>query len=622
MTLNKLIDYLDAIRKGSMNAFIDPESFSGTEKELAEAVRTTIQDLVRKNEWYEAVLDAIPFPMSVTDMNMNWTFINRSTENMLNLSRADIMGKHCSNWGANICNTSNCGIHLLRKGVNFSLFEQGGGNFRTDVSYITTRTGEKIGHVEIVTDQTGIIKVNNYLHSEITKTASNLEKLAAGNLDLDYTTTEGDEHTKEVSGLFKLINTSMKQASDALSLMTSDAISLSKAVINGKLDTKADVSRHQGEFKKIVEGINNILDSVIIPVNEARKVSGEYANYNFASRVDETLNFSGDWMTFRDALNNIGIQISNLVGLINNNLLELALNAEKAAASIEEVTQGTQQITKNAGEVSNNSTIGEDGIIQVLKAMEDLNVTVAEVSRRAEEVSVTATKANEYAKTGVELAQKSESAMSEIKKSSIEAGEIVRDINHQMDEIGKIVRLISDIANQTNLLALNAAIEAARAGEAGRGFAVVASEVKSLALDSRRSAENITDMISALQNNAKKANEAMEHSSSTVETGSAALSETLGVFNQIATSIEDITRNATDVASSSEEQAASVEEVTASINEVSSLMQSTTKDAGNVEDVAKETSLAIEQIGGIVTRMNEIVDLVSKEMAKFRVNLK
>ncbi|WP_214036537.1 methyl-accepting chemotaxis protein [Methanospirillum sp.] len=401
--------------------------------------------------------------------------------------------------------------------------------------------------------------------------------------------------------------------------LVKDADSLSKAALEGQLDTRADATKHRGDFRKIVEGVNDTLDSVIIPVNEALRVSREYANSNFAARVDPALNVSGDWIEFKEALNNIGIQVSAAVELINKQLLDLASNAEEATASIEEVSAGAQQIAKNAGEVSGNSLRGEDGIHQVLKAMEDLNITVAEVSRRAEDVSSTATVANGFAKNGVELAQKTETAMEEIKHSSSEVEQIVKDINLQMDEIGKIVRLISDIANQTNLLALNAAIEAARAGEAGRGFAVVAAEVKSLAQDSRQSAENITDMITTLQTKAKKANEAMGHAGDTVNMGSAALSETLGAFEQIAASIDEITKDATDVASSSEEQAASVEEVTASINEVSSLVKNTAKEAGDAAAATQEASASIEQISKIIANVNQIAEIVAFEMAKFRI---
>jgi methyl-accepting chemotaxis protein len=399
--------------------------------------------------------------------------------------------------------------------------------------------------------------------------------------------------------------------------LVSDANLLAKAAVEGKLETRADASKHLGDFRKIVLGVNDTLDSVIVPVKEALRVSKEYSNYQFKARVDPSLKVAGDWIEFKNVLDDIGIQISAAVGIINSQVLNLASNAEEATASIEEVSAGAQQIAKNAGGVSDNAERGNEGIVQVLKAMEDLTITVSEVSQRAEQVSVTATQANEFSKMGIDLARRSETSMTEITRSSTEVDQIVKDINQQMEEIGKIVRLISDIANQTNLLALNAAIEAARAGEAGRGFAVVAAEVKSLAQDSRQSAENIADMISTLQDKAKKATIAMAMAGEKVEEGSKSLTETLGAFNKIASSIEDITRNAMDVASASEEQAASVEEVTASINEVSVLIVNTSTEAGNAAAATQEASASIEQISRIVTNVSGAVDSVSSEMAKF-----
>ncbi len=896
-------------------------------KKLVLSLKTENEEQIRLSTWYKSILDAIPFPMSVTDMNMNWTFINHATENMLNVTLNEVKGKHCSNWGANICSTDQCGIELLKKGVHYSIFEQSGGHFRTDVSYITTPEGDKIGHVEIVTDVTEIIKVKNYLRNEIEHTAQNLEKFSRGELDLDYSIEESDEHTRDVSELFIRINNSLRKGTGALSLMSDDthmlaqaavegklstradasrhqgeyrrvvegvnqtldavitplnvaadyvdkiskgtipeqitttyngdfniiknnlnncinavnllvtdvnvlskaaiegridtradatkhlgdfrkivegindtlstlvsfidkmplpimavdtgfgilymndmgasllgttkqeliskkcynqfktsdchtdncacaqamkkvslsssetdahplgmdleisysalpirnqngdvtgafefiqdqtssirlnrflkyeieeinrcltllaegntnvhrevgeadeytkdarvlflgindkveslaesinnlvrdAERLSNAAIEGKLDIRADASRHQGDFRKVVEGVNSTLDSVIIPVHEALRVSKEYANYKFNVRVDPSLNVAGDWIEFKEALNNIGIQVSAAVGLINRYLADLSSNAEEAAASIEEVSAGAQQVAKNAGGVSVNAEMGNDGISQVLRAMEDLTVTVGEVSQRAEHVSTSATQANQFSKIGIDLARKSETSMVGISESANEVDVIVQDINHQMDEIGKIVRLISDIASQTNLLALNAAIEAARAGEAGRGFAVVAAEVKSLAQDSRQSAENIADMISTLQGKAKSATIAMEKSGETVKEGSKSLAETLEAFDKIARSIEDITRNSMDVASASEEQAASVQEITASVNEVSSLVINTAKEAGDAAAATEEASASIEQIGKVVTNVSDIVETISQEMAKFVV---
>jgi len=89
-----------------------------------EAVRD-ISDLTEKTReadelslWYKSILDAVPFPISVTDEKMNWTFVNRATEAALGKNLGHIMGKHCSSWGANICNTENCGIALFKRGTN------------------------------------------------------------------------------------------------------------------------------------------------------------------------------------------------------------------------------------------------------------------------------------------------------------------------------------------------------------------------------------------------------------------------------------------------------------------------------------------------------------------------
>lgn len=620
---------IDQLRKkGVTESFFEWQGMSG--KQVTKPVMNargqqvgyveTVQDLTEQlNQiaYYESILDAVPMAITVTDLDSKWTFVNKAVEKMLNRSRRDLIGHPCNEWGANICNTDNCGVKRLKAGVENTMFEQDGGHYKVDCAYISNLKGEKVGHVEVVGDITGITKVSLYLREEVNHLADNLKKIGKGDINCTYDVTPPDEHTNEVAALFVAINESLKEATSAISLMIADAKMLSTAAVEGKLDTRADVSHHQGEYRTIVEGVNQTLDSVMSPVKEALRVSREYSNYQFRARIDPSLNMSGDWIEFKQALDNIGVQISAAVGLINQQLLALASNAEEATASIEEVSAGAQQIAQSAGGVSRNAELGNDGITQVLKAMEDLNITVGEVSQRAEQVSTAAVQANEYSKMGVDLARKSESSMTEITQSTTEVDTIVKEINTQMEEIGKIVRLISDIANQTNLLALNAAIEAARAGDAGRGFAVVAAEVKSLAQDSRKSAENIADMISSLQNKAQKASIAMTRAGETVAGGSKSLSETMGAFTRIDKSIDDITRNAMDVASASEEQAASVEEVTASIHEVSGLIISTSSEAGDAAAATEEASASIEQISKVVSNVSGIADSVSREMSKF-----
>ena len=111
-----------------------------------------------KIHWYESMLDALPYPLSVTDKNMNWTFINKVVEELQKVKRADIVGKHCSNWGANICNTPNCGITCLKNGCDHSFFEQWGLEFKVDTRYLLDRKGRPMGHIESVQDITFLKK--------------------------------------------------------------------------------------------------------------------------------------------------------------------------------------------------------------------------------------------------------------------------------------------------------------------------------------------------------------------------------------------------------------------------------------------------------------------------------
>jgi methyl-accepting chemotaxis protein len=166
---------------------------------------------------------------------------------------------------------------------------------------------------------------------------------------------------------------------------------------------------------------------------------------------------------------------------------------------------------------------------------------------------------------------------------------------------------------------LNAAIEAARAGEAGRGFAVVASEVKSLALESRQSAENISEMIEGLTKKTQAASDTMDKSVQVVREGGRALNETLEVFNKIIDSVNTISLQMDNVAKAAEQQAAAVEEITASINEVNTLVSGTAKDAVAAAAASEEAAAAIDQISEQITQVHSAAEKLNAETGKFTV---
>ncbi|HWQ63918.1 MAG TPA: methyl-accepting chemotaxis protein, partial [Methanospirillum sp.] len=485
---------------------------------------------------------------------------------------------------------------------------------------ILDRKNTVVRFIEIFSDMTAMRSLVDYVKRSVEDVQNNIDSLARGDTNFNVRILDADEHSKSAKEEFAKIGQAIDTARKAITHLVDDSNAMARAAIAGDLKFRSDSSVHEGDYREIIEGMNKTLDSINIPINESMKIAENYAHYNFTARFDTTIDVKGDWTQFKTELNNIGIQVSQAISLIQSSVENLVSSAEEANASIEEVLAGAHHITDNTGKVSQNADLGGEGIIQVLKAMEDLNQTVSSVSQKTESVSTASDETNLLAKGGITLAKQSEKSMGDITTSTGEVDSIVNGINAQMNEIGKIVRLISDIANQTNLLALNAAIEAARAGEAGRGFAVVAAEVKSLAQDSRKSAENIADMIETLQSKASQATEAMERSTKAVKEGSNALEETLSAFGKIADTIEKINQSIVEVASASEEQAASVQEVTASIHEVAGLVQNTSKEAGEAASATEEASISIDEISKIMNGVIHIVENISHEMTKFKVS--
>ncbi|MDD1729888.1 MAG: methyl-accepting chemotaxis protein [Methanospirillum sp.] len=388
---------------------------------------------------------------------------------------------------------------------------------------------------------------------------------------------------------------------------------------NGDLKTKIDAEGYEGEFLVMIRGINDLLDALINPLREAMRMVNEFAERNFSARYDENARVTGDFEKFKQALDHSGISVSGSLKVIQEQIEVLTANAEEANASTEEVAASTRAIAESSSVVSENAEKSNSGLIQILKAMDDLSATVNQVAVRTDEVSKLTTEADSLSQEGVTLARVAENGMEGITKSTQDSKQIIEDIRRQMEEIGKIVGLIRDISDQTGLLALNAAIEAARAGEAGLGFAVVADEVKTLAQETQASAENIATIIENLQKRSILASDAMEKTSAEVTAGGEALHDTLSSFTRIVELINTINHTAGDVAAATEEQAAAVQEITASIHEVGGLVGDTTKEAENSSRSTNDVAAAVNQISTVINNLNGIVEQVRNEVDSFRI---
>lgn len=312
--------------------------------------------------------------------------------------------------------------------------------------------------------------------------------------------------------------------------------------------------------------------------------------------------------------NDIGVR-ANLPG--NDELASIGKHFNRLLDKIETLIHGSQDKSKQLSGSTGNMHNQLEGVITQFHVQADHTATMAtsvqEMVSTINEISESTTIAVEgvqqaanNAQSGRQVVRTTVQNISELSSTLANSQTSINSLNEHVDKIGGAVNIIQEIAEQTNLLALNAAIEAARAGEQGRGFAVVADEVRALASRTHQSTEEITKVVSAIQNQMStvvgdidKCNLQGQDTLSDSELLDSSLS-------QIITDMSTIQANSERIASAIEEQGIVMNQVSESITELNGISE-------NNMHSAQECLLEVDNVSAQANDMDSAV-------AEFKTN--
>ncbi|UYP47122.1 hypothetical protein NEF87_003407 [Candidatus Lokiarchaeum ossiferum] len=315
--------------------------------------------------------------------------------------------------------------------------------------------------------------------------------------------------------------------------------------------------------------------------------------------------------TFQDVTNlrTLVTNVQQIAGEVSSMSTQIAESSNQINLSVQEVTGGTQEVAKGAQHQTQSVNQISTAVLKVQDISNKIVDDSAELAKQGED-------GQNMAQKGKDLTDDLVIQIGEITKGADKVAQTMGSLEVKSKEINKIVEVIAGIATETNLLALNAAIEAARAGDAGKGFAVVAEQVRKLAEDSKQAADQINDLIKAIQVEVSDAVSATNDTVRSIEKGDASLSGTkvqLDALFQVINLTNNGIKQTIDNVSGQDKDITNIVE---SVEKINVVIEQSSGTAQELSSSTEEMASTLEEMSAAAEELNAAAEKLFEEVKK------
>ena len=311
--------------------------------------------------------------------------------------------------------------------------------------------------------------------------------------------------------------------------------------------------------------------------------------------------------------------VRSIIETVGETSHQVASSSQELSASADESTKASEYISTTIQELAVGSDQQVESVENSRTVITGMTEFAGRISSNAEKAAATADQTAMMSLEGTKAINKVSTQMKSINETVVSLSEAFKHLTERSNEIGNITEVITSIAEQTNLLALNAAIEAARAGEQGKGFAVVADEVRKLAEQSAQSAEQITRLITIIQNDTKQTMNSVISATGEVKEGLVVVHEAGGAFQKIENSITEVVTQINDVTNLVKNLTAGASEIETAISGVKEVAETAAGGTQTVSAATQEQLASMEEIAAASQILAQNAEELQHLIQKFKI---